>query len=128
MGFETLTTQEKLKSVREGGLEGGIETMRNEITTLTSMIDQIERLQKVPHDYPNLGEKVDRRELPALDQFVEYRGAYEEMQKQSEAALSNAYQTIMRQLSLLREHTGILTEEEAMKFNKDTGRQEKDKK
>jgi len=48
------------------------------------------------------------------------------MQKQSEAALSNAYQAILKQLSLLRDHTGISTEEEAVKFNKDMGRQEKD--
>lgn len=126
MGFETSTTPEKPKSVKEGGIEGGIEKMRNEITTLTSMVDQIERLQKVPHGYTNLGEKVDSRELPALDQFVEYRGTYEEMQKQSEVALSNAYQAIMKQLSLLRDHTGISTKEDAMKFNKDTGRQVKD--
>jgi len=127
MRFETLNTSEKPKSVKEGGLESGIEKMRNEIATLTSMIDQIERLQKVPHGYTNLGEKVDSRELPALDQFVEYRGTYEEMQKQSEAALNVAYQAVMKQLSLLRDHTGISTKEEAMKFNKDTGRQEKDK-
>lgn len=126
MRFETSTTPEKPKSVKEGGLEGGIEKMRNKITALASMIDQIEHLQKVPHGYTDLGEKVDSRELPALDQFIEYRGTYEEMQKKSEAALSNAYLAILEQLSLLRDHTGISTEEEAMKFNKDTGRQEKD--
>lgn len=48
------------------------------------------------------------------------------MKKQSEVALSNTYQAIMKQLSLLRDHTGISTKEEAMKFNKDMGRQEKD--
>jgi hypothetical protein len=124
MNFEKQT--EKILSVKEGGLEKGIEKIRKEIESLTSMVDQIERLQKVPHGYKNLGEKVDNRELPALDQFVEYRGSYEEMQKQSENALSSAYQSIMKQLSLLRDHTGISTKEEAMKFNKDTGRQEKD--
>lgn len=124
MNFEKQT--EKILSVKEGGLEKGIEKIRNEIESIISMVDQIERLQKVPHGYKNLGEKVDNREIPALDQFVEYRGSYEEMQKQSEVALSNAYQAIMKQLSLLRDHTGISTKEEAMKFNKDTGRQEKD--
>lgn len=101
--------------------------MRNEIDTLVSMIDQIERLQKVPHGYNELGEKVDNRELPALDQFVEYRSTYERLQKESEEALSQAYQAIMKQLSLLRDHTGVFNKEEAMKFDKDTGRQEKDK-
>jgi hypothetical protein len=124
MNFEKQT--EKILSVKEGGLEKGIEKIRKEIESLTSMVDQIERLQKVPHGYKNLGEKVDNRELPALDQFVEYRGSYEEMQKQSENALSSAYQSILKQLSLLRDHTGISTKEDAMKFNKDTGRQEKD--
>lgn len=124
MNFEK--QNERLLSVKEGGLEKGIEKIRKEIESLTSMVDQIECLQKVPHGYKDLGEKVDDRELPALDQFVEYRGSYEEMQKQSEAALSNAYQAIMKQLSLLRDHTGVFTKEEAMKFNKDTGRQEKD--
>lgn len=104
----------------------GLKKNRKEIESLTSMVDQIECLQKVPHGYKNLGEKVDSRELPALDQFVEYRGSYEEMKKQSEVALSNTYQAIMKQLSLLRDHTGISTKEEAMKFNKDMGRQEKD--
>ena len=124
MNFEK--QNERILSVKEGGLEKGIEKIRKEIESLTSMVDQIECLQKVPHGYKDLGEKVDDRELPALDQFVEYRSSYEEMQKQSEAALSNAYQAIMKQLSLLRDHTGVFTKEEAMKFNKDTGRQEKD--
>ncbi len=127
MGFETTTSPEKIRPVREGGLEGGIEKTRNEIAAITSMIDQIERLQKVPHSYTKLGEKVDSRELPALDQFVEYRFKYNEMQKQSEDALNHAHQIILEQLAFLRDHTGILTKEEAMKFNKDTGRQEKDK-
>lgn len=127
MGFETSYAPEKPKSVKEGGLEAGIEKVRNEIATLTSMVDQIECLQKVPHGYTNLGKKVDSRELPALDQFVEYRGMYDEMQRQTEDALNNAYRAIMKQLSLLKQHTGILDREDAMKFNKDTGRQEKDK-
>jgi len=126
MDYEKQRPHERLKSAKEGGLEGGIEKLRNDIATLSSMVDQIERLQKVPHGYTNLGQKVDSRELPALDQFIENRGSYEEMQKKSEVALSDAYQAIMEQLSLLRNYTGISTKEEAMKFDKDTGRQEKD--
>ncbi len=122
-----MAESEQLKSVQEGGLEAGIEEMRKKIDTLVSMIDQIEHLQKVPHGYAELGEKVDSRELPALDQFVEYRSIYKKMQEESEAALSRAYQAIMKQLSLLRDHTGVFSKEEAMKFDKDTGRQEKDK-
>lgn len=114
------------KPVKEGGLEAGIEKLRNEINTITSMIDQIEHLQKVPHGYTNLGEKVDSRELPALDQFVEYRDGYEKMQKDTEEAISLAYQALMKQLSLLRDHTGISTLEETLKFDPKTGRQPKD--
>jgi|GEM_PF-2229890 len=126
MGFENQNTPEIPKLAKEGGLQEGIEKLRSQILPLTSMIDQIEHLQKVPHGYTNLGEHVNSRELPALDQFVEYRGTYETMQKKSEAALSGAYQAIMEQLTLLRDHTGIFSAEEALKFNKDTGRQEKD--
>jgi hypothetical protein len=40
--------------------------------------------------------------------------------------LSTTYQALLEQLSLLRNMTGIATEEEALKFDKNTGRQEKD--
>ena len=47
MNFEK--QNERLLSVKEGGLEKGIEKIRKEIESLTSMVDQIECLQKVPH-------------------------------------------------------------------------------
>lgn len=123
-------TQEKVKrlSAKEGGLQIGIEKIRKEITSLTSMIDQIEKLQKVPQGYHNIAGKgpIDDRHLPALDQTIEYRETYENLQKESEKALSNTYQAVLKQLSLLRDMTGIHSKEEAMKFNKDNGRQEKD--
>lgn len=122
-----ITKQEQLKSVSEGGLEAGIEKMRDKVLSFTSMIDQIERLQKVPSGYSNLGDKVGQNEQPALDQFVEYRGDYEAKLAKTEAALSETYQALLSQLGLLRKMTGINTEEEAMKFDKNTGRQEKDK-
>lgn len=117
MEFGSPNELENLTTVKEGGLDGSVEKMRNQIASLTAMIDQIAILQKVPHNYKNLG-AADSRELPALDQFVEYRDQYEEMQQQSEASLSVAYQAIMNQLSLLRDHTGVLTEEDAYKFEK----------
>ena len=120
-------TEQQPKSVKEGGLEAGIEKMRARIEVLKDIIDQIEHLQKVPYGYKNLGEKVDSRELPALDQSVEYRGEYNRRQSESQKALDDAYSKVLDQLSLLRDMTGISDREEAMKFNKDTGRQEKDK-
>ncbi len=126
--METSNTPEKRILAKEGGLEEGIEKMRKDILSLSSMIDQVERLQKVPHGYPNIaGEgKVDSRHLPALDQTIEYRGAYDNLQQKTEEAFSATYQALMKQLSLLRDMTGVHSKEEAMKFNKDTGRQEKD--
>ena len=93
------------------------------------MIDQIEKLQKVPHGYQNIAGEgvVGSGHLPALDQTIEYRGTYDLLQKESEQALSEAYQKIMKQLTLLRDMTGVHSREEAMKFNSETGRQEKDK-
>ncbi len=121
-------TQEIRLPAKEGGLEAGIEKMRKDITSLTSMIDQIEKLQRVPHGYPNIAGDgpVDNRQLPALDQTIEYRGTYDNLQKASAETLSNAYQAILKQLSLLRDMTGIHSAEEAMKFDKDSGRQAKD--
>lgn len=120
--------KENRRSAKEGGLQAGIEKMRKDITNLTSMIDQIEKLQKVPNGYRNIAGDgpVDNRYLPALDQTIEYRGTYDTLQKQSEEELSNAYHAILKQLSLLRDMTGIHNVEETMKFNKDTGRQPKD--
>jgi hypothetical protein len=93
------------------------------------MIDQIEKLQKVPHGYKDIAgeEVVDNRHLPALDQTIEYRGTYDFLQNESEQALGEAYQKIMKQLTLLRDMTGIHSREEAMKFDSETGRQEKDR-
>lgn len=127
-GIPNLEEKSKLMA-KEGGLQFGVEKMRQEIVSLNSMIDQIERLQKVPHGYNNIvGEgKVDSRHLPALDQTIEYRGTYDNLQQKSEEALSATYQAIMKQLTLLRDMTGIHSKEDAMKFDKDTGRQEKDK-
>ncbi len=121
-----LHTQEKRKSAKEGGLETGIENIRDKVTAITDMVNQIEFLQRVPSGYANLGEKVGLNEIPALDQFIEYRGSYDEMQKQTEVVLSEAYQALLKQLTSLRDMTGVHSKEEAMKFNKDTGRQEKD--
>ncbi len=120
--------QEVRKSAKEGGLEVGIEKMRKDISSLMSMVDQIEKLQKVPHGYLNLAGEgaINKGELPALDQTIEYRGTYDHLQSKSEEALSASYQAIMKQLSLLRDMTGIHSAEEAMKFDKDTGRQPKD--
>ena len=125
---EMLNKENRPISAKEGGLQLGVEKMRESIASLNSMIDQIERLQKVPHGYKDIaGEgKVDSRHLPALDQTIEYRGTYDNLQKKSEEALSQAYQAIMKQLTLLRDMTGIHSKEETMKFDKDTGRQEKD--
>ncbi|MFA7285472.1 MAG: hypothetical protein WC011_01310 [Candidatus Paceibacterota bacterium] len=121
--------KEERISVKEGGLEIGIETMRSKIANLSSMIDQIEKLQKVPHGYKNIADEgvVDSNHLPALDQTVEYRGTYDNLQSKSNESLDLSYQAILQQLTLLRDMTGIHSEEETMKFDKDTGRQEKDK-
>ena len=119
-------TIEQRKSVKEGGLETGIKKIRDRIETFISIVDQIESLQKVPHGYKEIGDKVDNSHLPALDQFVEYRGTYDSLQNKTEESLNLVYQNLMTQLSMLRDHTGISTQEETMKFNKDTGRQEKD--
>lgn len=44
------------------------------------------------------------------------------MQKESEEALSQTCQAIMKQLFLLRDHKRVFSREEAMKFDKDIGR------
>ena len=124
--MESFKTLEQHKSIKEGGLESGIVKIRESIATFTRVVDQIEHLQKVPQGYANFGEKVDSKELPALDQTAENRANYEEMQKQTEICLSEAKQALLKQLSLLRSLTGVNTEEEAIKFDKNTGRQEKD--
>ena len=127
MGMEN--TIEKRKSAKEGGLEEGIKKMRDQVSSLTSMIDQIELLQKVPAQYKNLaGEgKVDSRELPALDQWETKRTEYDARIKKVHEALQNAYMAVMEPLDLLRGTTGISSRDEAMKFDKNTGRQEKDR-
>ncbi len=121
--------QEQMQSVKEGGLEAGIKNLHEKIATLEDMVIQIEHLQKVPANYRNLaGEgKVDSRELPALDQWEQKRVEYEGRLKRAEESLQGAYMGIMDVLDLLRGTTGISTKEEALKFDKNTGRQEKDK-
>lgn len=125
---EMLGKEKPQVSAKEGGLQLGVEKMRENIASLNSMIDQIERLQKVPHGYKNIaGEgKVGSAHLPVLDQTIEYRGIYDNLQNKSEEAISETYQAILKQLTLLRDMTGIHSKEETMKFDKDTGRQEKD--
>ncbi|MDO8470146.1 MAG: hypothetical protein Q7S84_04015 [bacterium] len=120
---------EQPKSAKEGGLEAGIQKMRESIDSLTSVVDQIGRLQRVPAGYNNLaGEgKVDMRELPALDQWVDKRAQYDEQFKRTDEKLQETYIEILNLLDVLRRVTGISSREETMKFDKDTGRQEKDK-
>jgi len=127
--METLENNtEQQKSVKEGGLEGGIQKMRDRITTLSDMIDQIERLQRVPAGYENLaGEgKVDSRESPALDQWVTYKEQYDGQLKRTDEKFGEAYTEVLNLLSVLRDATGVSSKEDAMKFGKDTGRQKKD--
>jgi len=124
MNFEN-PQQEKMKSAKEGGLEMNIEKLKTGIETLTDMVNQIEHLQKVPFRYKNLG-SVDKRELPALDQFVEYRGSYETRNKITQEKLDEAYSAMLDQLSMLRDLTGIQSRDEALLFDKNTGRQDKD--
>jgi hypothetical protein len=130
MNLENIQIKKEGSAIaKEGGLQIGIEEMRGKLESLNRMVDQIERLQKVPHGYPNIAGEgpVGSNHLPALDQTIEYRGTYDHLQEQSKEALSSAYQAIMKQLTLLRDMTGVHSEEEAMKFDKDTGRQDKDK-
>jgi len=46
--MEKLTNTEKIKPVTEGGLEAGIQKMREKITTLTSMVDQLSDFKRSP--------------------------------------------------------------------------------
>jgi len=121
-------TQER-KSVAEGGLEAGIEQMRNRIETLTDMVNQIDHLKKVPAGYMNLaGEgKVDDREISALDQWDIKRIQYDGQFNRATEKLNEAYMEVLNLLDVLRGATGISSKEDALKFDKDTGRQDKDK-
>ena len=127
--METYKSEEVRKSAKEGGLEKGIHDMRTKIATLDDMVNQIELLQKVPAQYRNLAGdgKVDERELPALDQWETHRNSYDGRYKEAEEALTTAYMKVLDLLDVLRSATGISSKEETLKFDKDTGRQEKDK-
>lgn len=120
--------EEQPKSVKEGALEGGIQQMHAKISTLSDMIKQIEHLQRVPAGYNNLSKgKIDEREIPALDQWEEKRIEYEVQFKRSTDKLEEVYSELLHLLDILRSATGVTNRVDVMKFDKDTGRQDKDK-